>query len=509
MDLLLLLASEAGQVVTKDRLLAEILGQGVGGRVGAHELDCRAAPAARRQRPGAALHRDHSQARLPDDRRGGGGGRAAAPPRRARPNARARRRPAAGAGVRPRPRRSWRRSRSPSGCSRASRSCRRARRPRRSSGWPSARGRLAPDEAEGQQIAISPDGARLVYMRRAGEAAPLVVRRLDEFEEQPLDGTDGARTPFFSPDGRWIGFVAGGRLQKVPVDGGAVEPLADVRGAFGASWSAGARHRLRADAALGPRAAAGRRRARPLTTLGADELSHRCPDVLPGGRALLYTVLSAGRPAEIVAQSFDTGARRTIVEEGLCGTLRGRRLPGVRARRRARGRAVRRRPPRGDRPGRDDRRARAGVAGERAAGRGDGARGHARVPAARAPRRRPPPGVGGSRGPRRAAPPAAGRVRAPADLAGRTPGRGVGVGRRRAAPRRVRPGQRADEQSRAGRASGVDAGRQAPDLRPRGGRPRQSVLAVAERRRRARAAHVGTLPAVRRVVVDRRARSWC
>jgi len=68
----------------------------------------------------------------------------------------------------------------------------------------------------------------------------LYVRRLDELTARLLPGTEGARAPFFSPDGKWIGFVARGRLRKVPVDGGPVVELTDgsvIPDNSGAVWT--------------------------------------------------------------------------------------------------------------------------------------------------------------------------------------------------------------------------------------------------------------------------------
>ena len=74
----------------------------------------------------------------------------------------------------------------------------------------------------------------------------LFVRRLDDFDDRPLAGTAGARAPFFSADGRWIAFVEGGRLEKVPVDGGEAQPIADARARVRRELVPGAGHRLRA-----------------------------------------------------------------------------------------------------------------------------------------------------------------------------------------------------------------------------------------------------------------------
>ena len=69
-------------------------------------------------------------------------------------------------------------------------------------------------------LAVSPDGSRLVYQREVGASSILVVRRLDSFVESPIDGTEGGHSPFFSPDGKWIGFLTGSELKKTSLESG-------------------------------------------------------------------------------------------------------------------------------------------------------------------------------------------------------------------------------------------------------------------------------------------------
>jgi Tol biopolymer transport system component/tRNA A-37 threonylcarbamoyl transferase component Bud32 len=77
----------------------------------------------------------------------------------------------------------------------------------------------------GSSMAFSPDGSLLVYV--GGAPVPrLYLRRLDDMSPRPLAGTEGAINPRFSTDGRWIAFVSGSVLRKVPVEGGAVIPIA-------------------------------------------------------------------------------------------------------------------------------------------------------------------------------------------------------------------------------------------------------------------------------------------
>jgi eukaryotic-like serine/threonine-protein kinase len=96
---------------------------------------------------------------------------------------------------------------------------------------------LALSGGQSYPLDISPDGNRLVYRAWHGVGTRLFVRPLDEFGSQPLQGTEGALQPFFSPDGEWVGFFADGRLQKVAVSGGAPITIAAAAGSpFGAHW---------------------------------------------------------------------------------------------------------------------------------------------------------------------------------------------------------------------------------------------------------------------------------
>ncbi len=85
---------------------------------------------------------------------------------------------------------------------------------------------------------ISPDGTRLVFPAKVADGSEqLATRRLDQSTVTMLAGTEGAVDPFFSPDGQWIGFFAGQKLKKIPLQGGGVVSLCDTAGLErGASW---------------------------------------------------------------------------------------------------------------------------------------------------------------------------------------------------------------------------------------------------------------------------------
>ncbi|MBA3231277.1 MAG: serine/threonine-protein kinase [Acidobacteria bacterium] len=85
---------------------------------------------------------------------------------------------------------------------------------------------------------ISPDGTRVAYVGLRDDVRRLFLRNLADKEPVLLVGTEGARSPFFSPDGRWIGFFAQGKLNKAAVGGGAVQVVADnVPEPRGGTWS--------------------------------------------------------------------------------------------------------------------------------------------------------------------------------------------------------------------------------------------------------------------------------
>jgi serine/threonine-protein kinase len=86
-------------------------------------------------------------------------------------------------------------------------------------------------------VIISPDGSRLAYLAgTAGGTPKLFIRRFDQAKANELPGTQGMNAPFFSPDGHWVGFTVGTKLNKVSVEGGASVPIGDVGNSTGSSW---------------------------------------------------------------------------------------------------------------------------------------------------------------------------------------------------------------------------------------------------------------------------------
>jgi serine/threonine-protein kinase len=141
-------------------------------------------------------------------------------------------------------------------------------------------------------FALSPDGSRLVFSACDVEGCALFVRRSDRLEASPVAGTADAAAPFFSPDGRWVGFFADGHLKKVSVNGGAAVTLADASDALGGAWTP-AGDIIYAGGALGLRLVAesgGKPVALTSPNQSAGEVRHIHPSLVPGGRFLLFTI---------------------------------------------------------------------------------------------------------------------------------------------------------------------------------------------------------------------------
>ena len=85
---------------------------------------------------------------------------------------------------------------------------------------------------------LSPDGSTLVFVGESGGVSRLYVRRLDSFEVSPLQGTEGAVHPFFSPDGGSVGFLTTNQVKVVSVSGGAPRVLSDASVPMAATWLA-------------------------------------------------------------------------------------------------------------------------------------------------------------------------------------------------------------------------------------------------------------------------------
>lgn len=154
-------------------------------------------------------------------------------------------------------------------------------------------------------VAVSPDGRTIVIAASDKDGRRLYRRSLDRLEPMPLAGTEGASSPFFSWDGKWIGFFANGRLKRMLADGGPSMDIAAASGfSSGASWGPDDRivfaHGADSDLQVVP-AEGGR-----VETL-TDETPGQHPEVLPDGRTVLFE--SAGN---ILAYDGRTGVIKKL-----------------------------------------------------------------------------------------------------------------------------------------------------------------------------------------------------
>jgi serine/threonine-protein kinase len=183
---------------------------------------------------------------------------------------------------------------------------------------------------QGAAAVLSPDGATLAFIGQPGDRATrqIYIRRLDELQAVPIGGTDGALNPFFSPDGQSIAFFADGKLKKVPTSGGGAVTICAVRSNRGGDWGADDVITFapdRAGAALWQVPSSGGEPV-SLTTLGENEITQRWPQMLQGGKAVLFTGNSQADGfdrANIVAQVLPNGPRKLLVQ----GAYYGRYLP--------------------------------------------------------------------------------------------------------------------------------------------------------------------------------------
>ena len=93
-----------------------------------------------------------------------------------------------------------------------------------------------PEAPDPTAFAISPDGRRLVFVAFRNGQTQLFLRSLDGDSTQPLSGTEAANLPFWSPDGRSVGFFALQELKRIDIDGGLVQTVARAQPGPGATW---------------------------------------------------------------------------------------------------------------------------------------------------------------------------------------------------------------------------------------------------------------------------------
>ena len=166
------------------------------------------------------------------------------------------------------------------------------------------------DRARIESAGIAPDGQTVAISARTGDSLAIWVRKLDELTPRRLQGSDGGTLPFFSPDGRWVGFVGtDGFVRKIPLEGGTPTMLARMPAPLGIVWAT-------PDTIIAGMLALSRSRglsrlsasssdAGTLTTPSSE--MHHWPLLTPDGRSVVFTVLAGDVQARPAIASLNTG----------------------------------------------------------------------------------------------------------------------------------------------------------------------------------------------------------
>jgi len=181
------------------------------------------------------------------------------------------------------------------------------------------------DLSLGSSLVLSPDGSQIVIATGSAQESQLQLRRLDSTEASRLTG-GGTYNPFFSPDGAWVGFALSNSLQKVPATGGTPLEIIEVNRSRGADWGEDGQIVFSPDPGSGLMTiSADGGEATPITTLdeAAGERTHRWPQILPGGRRVLFTshTENAGGfdAAMLKIVDLDSGEQTVVYRGGYYG----------------------------------------------------------------------------------------------------------------------------------------------------------------------------------------------
>ncbi len=174
-----------------------------------------------------------------------------------------------------------------------------------------------PNDHRVHALTLSPDGRLMAYTTDAGGPSQIALRSLDTTKPVLLEGTTGAHHPFFSPDGRWLGFFADGKLRKIPTEGGTARDVCDAPvDSAGGAWRAD--HRI----VFAPLDGRG------LVTVDADggkpeiltrldtaqgEIAHGWPHVLPESGGLIFTIARRDKDSRIAVLGPDASAPRLLL----------------------------------------------------------------------------------------------------------------------------------------------------------------------------------------------------
>src|SRR5262249_4261297 len=144
------------------------------------------------------------------------------------------------------------------------------------------------------------------------------LRRLDRIETTPIAGTEGGADPFFSPDGREVGFITPGEMRRVSIDGGKVATIWRGAPTFdGAAWHPNGTIVFSNDVSLWRISKAGGERTKLASPDTArDEYGYDRPVFLPGTDIVLFTVELRGGRNRIAARHLGGGEQVIVIDDG-------------------------------------------------------------------------------------------------------------------------------------------------------------------------------------------------
>jgi serine/threonine-protein kinase len=176
---------------------------------------------------------------------------------------------------------------------------------------------LQPVTQSGNRVAISPDGRRLVYVGPAERGGRLWVREHDQLTSTPIAGTEGAGTPFFSPDGRHVGFLVGGsKLRTVSLDGGPVLTLSDSVNSTGGDWGPDGYVYFEVDSGVARMRSSGGATELLYNALQRKEVGAEWPVLLPGAGGIVFRTRRANQAPsdyQIVAMKLPGGEPKVLM----------------------------------------------------------------------------------------------------------------------------------------------------------------------------------------------------
>jgi len=166
--------------------------------------------------------------------------------------------------------------------------------------------------------ALSPDGRMIAFDGRGASGDVMVwIRSLDALAPRALAGTEGATRPFWSPDSRFLGFVAGGKLKKVDVTGGPPQTLADTPTGSDGSWSADGVILLDgrgSDPILRIPAAGGEPKPEVKSEITQNATGVGWPQFLPDGKHFLYVVVGQDNKSRLMVKALDSAESKQVLE---------------------------------------------------------------------------------------------------------------------------------------------------------------------------------------------------